>query len=340
MSINNISTEAEANATENVNAGSPVETVNNASIHNGNAIASISYTAGQGVPKNQDVDSQNFLKTVENFGQIVNAEEIPNEVFEQICDNTKGVLTVLPEAIKEVCVQGGMTLSKEVTEEDLQIQKQALDIISRLNSGGTISDFDIRELMKLLIKAFSELMNAQREIELNTVNNIIAALETKIAAMEKSRDENYKAAITQAVGQIVSGALQIGAGIVSIVGACRAGGKLNQKTKGVATEDQVKLNSATFEKTLTKYKGITDIINACGTITTGITGLVAAGQQAEAKSADIISAIADALMEVARKMQEAVSSALSKLMEQIAALLQVISSLIQSTSAAEKSIVA
>ena len=100
---------------------------------------------------------------------------------------------------------------------------------------GTLSDFDLRELMKLLISTFGELRTADRERALNILTAVVAAIETKISAMEKERDAQYAAAEKQAIGQIVGGIA---------TGICAAGGLLNLKgpksktiTKGKQTGD-------------------------------------------------------------------------------------------------------
>lgn len=68
--------------------------------------------------------------------------------------------------------------------------------------------------MKLLIAAFSELRSADRERALNVLTATVAALETKISQLETAKEEQYKAAMANAIGSIVSGALSIGMTII------------------------------------------------------------------------------------------------------------------------------
>lgn len=107
--------------------------------------------------------------------------------------------------------------TNEVTKDDEELAKDVDGLLKK----STISDFDIRELMKLLIKAFSQLMNSQRQVTLNTITNIVTALKAKVKDMEKSRNENFNAALASAIGGIVSGALQAAGGAFSLVGSSK-----------------------------------------------------------------------------------------------------------------------
>ena len=296
----------------------------------GQAITSISYTAGEGEKKSiKEQDVREFLKSIETWGDTIDVMKLTQEMAEKLGIGCQNVVKALGAFIEQMA--SNMTLSKETTEEDLKIES--------LIKQGALSDFDIRELMKLLIKAFSQLINAQREITVNNIRGIMDALQTKIEQMAKSRDENYNAAIAQATAQIVSGCIQVLGSVLAMAGA--SAGKNASTVKGGSNTENVGALKQFFGRSLFSAcdgQAILKLADGLGQIVTGATGGIAAGYQAEAKNADIEATKADALMEVLRKMQEENTNQLKELMDFISTLLRVMQELGQNASATEKSI--
>ena len=205
----------------------------------------------------------------------------------------------------------------------------------------SISDFDIRELMKLLIKAFSQLMNSQRQVTLNTITNIVTALKAKIADMEKSRDENYNAALASAIGSIVMGTLQVIGGAVSAASAAHTGHEIKTNFVGRGTEGALAGNPE-FQKIIKTGELLDNIgkaVGYSGQLANGIAGIINAQYQSKAKDADIDSAIQDALMEVLRKMQDEGSNEFKQLIQFVSTLLQMLQELQRNASSTEQTIV-
>ena len=290
----------------------------------------------------------------------------------EVVECLKSLFVIDPNAINEdIAIKffnaiesfgASMSLSDEVTQGDLDLAKQVNDLLKK----PTISDFDIRELMKLLIKAFSQLMNSQRQVTLNTITNIVTALKAKVKDMEKSRNENFNAALASAIGGIVSGALQAAGGAFSLVGSGKTQSQTpkvegNQKTSlstqsqsatenaGTSTHNKalsdssVEIAKKSEEKVIEfddgKMKAIGEIFKSSGGIFNSIATIISADFQAKAKGADIDSAIQDALMEVLRKMQDEGSNEFKQLIQFISTLLQMLHELQQNASSTEQTIV-
>ncbi|MGX8717025.1 MAG: hypothetical protein ACSW8C_03485, partial [bacterium] len=198
----------------------------------------------------------------------------------QVAEYLKSLTAINPNAITEdTAIEffnaiesfgASITLSNEITQEDLNLAKQVEDLLKK----PTISDFDIRELMKLLIKAFSQLLNSQRQVTLNTITNIITALKAKIADMEKSRDENYHAALASAIGGIVMGTLQVAGGVISAVGAFNA----KKDIAKINGKETTELTSSTDAKQPASTALGTDSTTASSTSATSGAGETGAGE--------------------------------------------------------------
>ena len=159
----------------------------------------------------------------------------------------------------------------------------------------TITDDDIRSLMKELIKVFTMLVNCQRQGELNDINGIMAALEAKISSMEEARDEAYKSAMASAISNMVSGAFSIAGGLAQ---GKLAIGKIN--LKGSATFNNTVITGAA-KSTQQDYS---NHIQAIGTLTQGCQqlaqasgGIAAAGYNQDQQDAEIAKEEATALLE-------------------------------------------
>jgi|GEM_PF-2758645 len=231
---------------------------------------------------------------------------------------------------------------------------------------GKLSTFDIRDLMKLLIKAFAQFFQTQRALDLSTIEQIQAAMEAKINAMEEEKNEAYKAAMAQAIGSIVSGCMSVTAGLFSAAGGLvQMGGgigaqyKLSKPAKelkqlvSAGTKDVVDAAKSVFEATKAEADNITSIthgigdslsgvgnaINGFGGIATGVTGIIGAEAKKAEKEAQIEQTKQDAVLEILKKMQNDGSEQTKQLMDFIARILSMIQELQQSAAQTEKTIV-
>ena len=216
---------------------------------------------------------------------------------------------------------------------------------------GKLSSFDIRDLMKLLIKAFAQFFQTQRSIDLSNIEQIQQAMEAKIDAMEKEKDESYKAAMAQAIGSIVSGAVSVTAGLISAVGSvCSAIGAFNAKgeiNSGFAGNDfekkakleEIQQGAQFWGKLGEGVDNLGKATGGLGGIATGITGIISAKYTAAAKDAQIEQIKQDAVLEILKKMQNDGSEQTKQLMDFIARILSMIQELQQSAAQTEKTIV-
>ena len=205
---------------------------------------------------------------------------------------------------------------------------------------GTLSDFDLRELMKLLISTFGELRTADRERALNILTAVVAAIETKISAMEKERDAQFTAAVKQAVGQIVGGIA---------TGACAfAGGAFNLKGPKSKTEPIFKqkgddTSEVIGQKTTLSRSGVIgDMVSGMamplGKIIEGSANIESAKSQVEATNARIEQTQADATIEVLKQAQEQYTKGNDSLQQFIDKVLNIMQQLLQSAAQTEKSV--
>lgn len=216
---------------------------------------------------------------------------------------------------------------------------------------GKLSSFDIRDLMKLLIKAFAQFFQTQRSIDLSNIEQIQQAIEAKIDAMEKEKDESYKAAMAQAIGSIVSGAVSVTAGLISAVGSgCSAIGAFNAKGEiksslagnnfaNKAKLEEIKQGAQGWGKLGEGVDNLGKATGGLGGIATGITGIISAKHTAAAKDAQIEQIKQDAVLEILKKMQNDGSEQTKQLMDFIARILSMIQELQQSAAQTEKTIV-
>ena len=300
-----------------------------------NGITSISYTNGDTTVTIQGEELEELFETIDLLAEAISSGKMPSEILENLCDNCRGFLKVLSDFLDEFAKEAGA--SDEVTPDDLKQQEETQRVIARILNSKTFSDFDMRELMKLLIRAFSEFMNSQRMITMNTITCILAALAVKIQQMEESRDENYEAAIDQAIGQLVSACLQLAAAIGSAVCSFDSAGVLSGEGKAC-----VKDISTETQSILTINEGLNSVFQCLEKLaggSTAISGLIAAGHTADAKTADIASATADKLLEILGKMLDENANQLKLLLDFINTLLKGIQELCQNAYNTEMKIV-
>ena len=185
----------------------------------------VTYSYGEFVSFNKDAQSdiKAALIAIHNFEKCGNPDKLTKEQVAALYDYVKGLVTALKTLVGSLFPNSG-------------------EISSR-----SFSDYDIRELMKMLIQAFSQLMTSQRQSDLNTINGIIQALETKIASMEQSRDAYYKASIVTAVGSLITGALQIAGAAAQLA---KTGKALKTKNEAKVGTTQTATQSKPTDKTI------------------------------------------------------------------------------------------
>ena len=227
--------------------------------------------------------------------------------------------------------------------------KQNLDGTITLTTNGVsetkkMSDFDIRELMKLLIAAFSEIQTADRERALNVLTATVTALENKIDAMERAAKEQYNSAIASAVGQIVSGCvgtvMAVGGGICSGVGLL---GKLANKTKFNTSNSSSLLSKFQMSKEASKGWEIagntfSSASMPLGKIIEGSANVDAAKHGLAKSEADIDVAKEDALLEILKQAQDQYTKGSDSLQQFIDKILNIMQQLLQSASQTEKAV--
>ncbi len=208
----------------------------------------------------------------------------------------------------------------------------------------SITDFDIRELMKLLIAAFSELKTADRERALNVLNATVSALETKIAAMETAKKEAYDAAIANAVGSIVSGALSVGTSLAG--GICSLKGLKEIKTQAAhfsgdgnkITKEAISAAGIMSNKYSIIGQTLSGSAQGVGQMVSGGAGVASAIYSANKAEAEIEQTKADALLEILRQAQDQYNKGSDSLQQFIDKVLNIMQQLLQSAAQTEKSV--
>jgi hypothetical protein len=165
-------------------------------------------------------------------------------------------------------------------------------------SSKIITDDDIRGLMKLLLQAFTLMINAQRQGDLNDLNGVLAALETKLAAMEESKDAAYEAAKSQAIGMIVSGSINVVGGAVQAGMAAAGSTSKTDSTSNTTAEGTTVGSSTTQGKDWGQIsQGVGSSVQGGGQIAQGAFNLEAAEHTVEQQEAEQKKAEAEAQLE-------------------------------------------
>ena len=337
MSVGNVTINQGTNSAETVDSGNVIKTIDNM-VNNNNAISSISYTKGSETVTIEGNELEELFKSIKMFAEDIKAGKIPQEAIKDLCGKCQGFLTALSALVNEVIQKMG--LSNEETKEDIELKNTTDNLIDKLLNSKTFSDFDMRELMKLLIQAFSQLMNTQRAITLNTLNGILTALQEKIKQMEISRDENYKATMAQATAQLIGACLQMAVAIGSALtsGVTALGVGMSKPSGGASTgqltgQQQIIANVGETVKALWSLLGnLAGIANPIGT-------MISAEHTYNAKTAEIASTVQDKLLEVLGKALDECSNQLKVLMDFINTLLKTIMEYIQNNYNTEMKIV-
>lgn len=337
MSINSVNQQTNEILINNQNTDEKIKTNLSKALESG-GISGISY-----------VGKENSQKTVSDAKDNLSANlltEDPKKTESMVSSLCCGLSASELKGIGE----NAMGALKGITNLAAQISTTAPEsntsptTVDNLLKNSDLSLLDIRGLMKLLIQAFSQFFTTQRSLDLNTINQIEAAMEAKISAMEKEKDEAYKAAMSSAIGSIVAGAVSVCAGVVSCVGgalsACGKTIKDPQAVAGTAAGATRKVISQDgFAKAGAIVTAVGKTVEGFSNISSGVAGIFSANYQSNEKDAQIEQTKQDAVLEILKKMQNDGSDQTKQLMDFISRLLSMIQELQQSAAQTEKTIV-
>ncbi|MDR1254418.1 MAG: hypothetical protein LBJ78_00060 [Puniceicoccales bacterium] len=212
-----------------------------------------------------------------------------------------------------------------------------------------ITDDDIRGLMNLLLQAFTLMVNAQRQGDLNDMQGQLSALKTKTDEMTKAKDAAYDAAMTQAIGQIVSGSLTLAsAGFQAYCAgkSCsalandpsfQASGKVGEGAKAVTEISQGTASEIGHWDQLSKVAE--GAAQGSGAMITGICGTVSAGQTAEQQQAEIDKELASAQLEFWKQGESMDEKAMESLFNFLKTILAILQEYRQNATNAENAVV-
>lgn len=259
--------------------------------------------------------------------------------------------TVLSDLNKSVTNLPSILGSLLVSSEDKKFQEQVNTALSAAEPFmKVVTDSDMRELLKLLIAVFAQLMTTQRENDLLNLNNLMSSFEAKIKDMEVSRDKQYDAAMASAITSIVTGFVSLGLTVAGTAMQMRSayntmkGNKnlLKHFNMGQIKEQQFKTDfkDVTSQQQFILGGAMSAGGQAASQIAQGIAGVVSAEQQKDAKNADIAAEAQAMVMEIVRKAQEQNQSTARALMDFINNLLSMIQQLNQNVRQTEMQIAA
>lgn len=244
--------------------------------------------------------------------------------------------TVLSDLNKSVTNLPSILGSLLVSSEDKKFQETVNTAFSAMEPFmKAVTDSDMRELMKLLIAVFAQLLTSQRQNDLLNLNIMMASFEAKINDMEKSKDEQYEAAWTQAVVSIVMGAVSLA--MTCIGTAMQARSAYNTTQNNIKDGTNLSLES---DKQFLWGGAMSQSSQFVGSIGNAIGTWCAAKDQQDAKEMDIKAEAEAMVMEVIRKAQEQNQSTAKALMDFINNLLSMIQQLNQNARQTEMQIAA
>ena len=299
----------------------------------GNAITSISYTKG-GAQITLEGDSlEEFLETMDAVFEVAKAGGLSDEDIRALSKSFQNLLVAFFDVVVEIVEALGGT-NDEVTPESAEFAEEVQKAVENFLNSKIFSDADMRELMKLLIKAFAQLLNSQRAIDLAAINIMIDAFNSKIEAMEQSRDAEYKAAMTEAITKIITGVLQVGMAIFSMIGAAGR----EKSASASATPGAAKV--AGNEDDMNGGDFLAQLIKAGGEFVEGASGMIAAGYKYDAASAKILAEKADAILKVVEKMLDSGSKNFDELKKAINDFLSTLKEILQGISSTEMQVAA
>ncbi len=265
-------------------------------------------------------------------------------------DELPTVLSDLNKSVKDLPSILGSLL---VSSEDKQFQKLVNTGLSAAEPFiKAVTDSDMRELLKLLIAVFAQMLTTQRQNDLLNLNNLMSSFEAKIKDMETSRDKQYDAAMTSAVTSIVMGFISLGLTIAGTAMQMGSAARTMKASKEVSNklgakeisevEAQAKLKNldVSGQPQFTLGGAMSSGGQAASQMAQGIAGVVSAMQQKDAKDADIKAEREAMVMEIMRKAQEQNQSTAKALMDFINNLLSMIQQLNQNARQTEMQIAA
>ena len=236
----------------------------------------------------------------------------------------------------------GVVKFEDKAEERLQEVESSKVYEGRkiVNEYKCVTDYDVRELMKLLIQAFAELMSTQRQSDLNALTGIVNTLAQKIDAMEDAKSAQFKSTLASAIGSIVAGSITVGMAAGSAI-ASAWGPNQTKYSKFDYKHENVNLFKEFTETTksgaLSEFLG--QSAQGVGQVTGSIGQIFSAVYANDKSEAEISQTIADATLEVWRKAQEQGQKTTEALINFINNLLSMMQQLNQNVSSTEKSIV-
>ncbi|MBR1844012.1 MAG: hypothetical protein IJ793_04045 [Opitutales bacterium] len=269
--------------------------------------------------------------------------------------------TVLSDLNKSVTNLPSILGSLLVSSEDKQFQKLVNTGLSAAEPFmKAVTDSDMRELLKLLIAVFAQMLTTQRQNDLLNLNNLMSSFEAKIKDMEASRDKQYSAAITSAVTGIVMGFISLWLTVAGTAMQMRSAtntmkGNISKERNNTTWSDKVDNKLATEAEYQRHFQKLADVTGqpqfilggamtsggqAASQMAQGIAGVVSAMQQKDAKDADIKAEAEAMVMEVIRKAQEQNQSTAKAIMDFINNLLSMIQQLNQNARQTEMQIAA
>lgn len=196
----------------------------------------------------------------------------------------------------------------------------------------TIGDQFIRDLLKLLIRVFAQMLTTKRTSDLYVLKQTINSFVEKIKDMEEAKEKQYKSSFTQALAGVIGGA------IATTLGGVGGALQIGQTTEitdeaGKAIGGSLTSNLGQVGQTMSyPSQAVSQLASSAGT-------MAANGATREKMEADIRSTAQDQLQEILRKAQDTNQSLEKSVFEYITSLLSMIQQLQQSIRQTEMGIV-
>ena len=306
MSINGITNKSNEEMMSQISGLSDVKGQMRASKMSGGGISGISHEGGRGFEVTKDVLSERLImKGLEASGLMKMKEgKILGEYAEKLVD--AGIVKSEAEGKRLLrMATSGEEKFQLAAEARMQKSSNVYTAQSIINSYKAVTDFDVRELMKLLIQAFAVLMSTQRQSDLNALTGIVNTLTEKIEAMEDAKSAQFKSTMASAIGSIVAGSITVGMAAGSALASIH--GPNTEKYEGFVTNDEGtkvlgKVIRTTKSGALAEFLG--QSAQGVGQIAGGGGQIASAIYAANKSEAEISQTVADATLEVWRKAQE------------------------------------